>query len=74
MKHTWEYLAVEFQVHTNHGIVELSGELTAKGQDGWELVGFHWLPAREPEENAHFACIFKRPEDQAWRTPQIAAR
>ena len=67
---SWEYVAEEYPVQPGENMSNLSVELTAKGQNGWELVGFHWLPATEPGMSAHIACIFKRPRNQPWHQPK----
>lgn len=56
----WEYTVQIFQVHPVCGVRGLPSELSAAGEDGWEMVGFDYVSARG-SENDEIVCIFKRP-------------
>ena len=55
----WDYTIRLFQVHPVRGFRELPSELSAAGEDGWEMVGFEYLRARGSEDD-EMICIFKR--------------
>jgi hypothetical protein len=55
----WEYMVQMFQVHPVHGVRELPSELSAVGENGWEMLGFDYVRARG-SENDEIVCIFKR--------------